>query len=64
MKRLLLGFLLAAGLAYVLRDWFAAPEPLPSWEETDNDPEDLSSDLAKRAREAEGADAAEETPIT
>ena len=33
---------------------FAAPQPHPSWEETDNDPEDLSLDLAQRAREAEG----------
>jgi hypothetical protein len=64
MKRLLLGFGLAAGAAYVLRDFFAAPQPQPSWEETDNDPEDLSGDLAQRAREAEGAQAAEETPAT
>jgi hypothetical protein len=62
MKRLLLGFGLAAGLAYAVREWFAAPQP--SWEETDNDPEDLSSDLAQRAREAEGAQASEETPTT
>jgi hypothetical protein len=59
MKRLLLGFALAAAVAYALRDRFAAPQPHPSWEETDNDPEDLSSDLAQRAREAEGAQAAE-----
>jgi hypothetical protein len=64
MKRLLLGFGLTAGIAYALREWFAAPQPHPSWEETDNDPEDLSSDLAQRAREAEGAQASEETPIT
>ena len=64
MKRLLLGFGLAAGIAYGLRDFFAAPQPHPSWEETDNDPEDLSRDLAQRAREAEGAQAADETPIT
>jgi hypothetical protein len=64
MKRLLLGFGLAAGLAYAVRGWFAEPQPRPSWEETDNDPEDLSSDLAQRAREAEGAQASEETPIT
>jgi hypothetical protein len=63
-KRLLLGFGLAAGLAYAVRGWFAAPQPHPSWEETDNDPEDLSSDLAQRAREAEGAQASEETPAT
>jgi len=63
MKRLLLGFGLAAGFAYAVREWLAAPQP-PSWEETDNDPEDLSSDLAQRAREAEGAQASEETPIT
>lgn len=64
MKRVLLGFLLATGLAYALRAWFAAPEPLPSWEDAASAPEDLSSDLAKRAREAESAQAAEETPLT
>jgi hypothetical protein len=64
MKRLLLGFGLATGVAYALREWFAVPQPAPSWEETDNDPEDLSRDLAQRAREAEGAQASEETPIT
>jgi hypothetical protein len=66
MKRLLLGFALAAAVAYALRDWFAAPQPHPSWEETDNDPEDLTQDLAQRAREAEGAQASEEseTPAT
>ena len=64
MKRLLLGFGLATGIAYAVREWFAAPQPNPSWEETDNDPEDLSQDLAQRAREAEGAQASEETPIT
>jgi hypothetical protein len=64
MKRLLLGFALAAGIAYAVRKLFAAPQPQP-WEETDNDPEDLSADLAQRAREAEGAQAAaEETPTT
>jgi hypothetical protein len=64
MKRLLLGFGLAAGLAYAVRQWFGAPLPLPqpSWDETDNDPEDLSQDLAQRAREAEGAQAEEEAP--
>ena len=64
MKRLVLGFALVAAVAYALRDFFAAPQPHPSWEETDNDPEDLSEDLAQRAREAEGAQAAEteETP--
>jgi hypothetical protein len=61
MKRVLLGLGLAAGIAYALREWFAAPQPQPSWDETDNDPEDLSGDLAQRAREAEGAQAAEET---
>jgi hypothetical protein len=61
MKRLLFGFGLAAAAAYALRDWFAPPQPLPSWEETDNDPEDLSDDLAQRAREAEGAQAADES---
>ena len=62
MKRVLLGFGLAAGIAYALREWFAAPLPQPSWDETDNDPEDLSRDLAQRAREAEGvAQATEET---
>jgi hypothetical protein len=61
MRRLLLGFALVAAAAYVLRDWFATPQPQPSWEETDNDPEDLSSDLAQRAREAEGAQASEES---
>jgi hypothetical protein len=60
MKRLLLGFGLAAGAAYALRDFFAAPQPSPSWEETDNDPEDLSRDLAERARQAEAAAAPEE----
>ncbi len=66
MRRLLLGIALAAGAAYALRDRFAAPQPHPSWEETDNDPEDMSGDLAQRAREAEGAQAAEEseTPFT
>jgi hypothetical protein len=64
MKRLLLGIGLAVALAYAVRRWFAAPQPQP-WEETDNDPEDLSADLAQRAREAEGAQAAaEETPAT
>jgi hypothetical protein len=57
----LLGFGVAAGIAYALREWFAAPQPQPSWDETDNDPEDLSQDLAQRAREAEGAQATEET---
>jgi len=61
MKRLLLGFALVAGVAYALRDFFTAPQPHPSWEETDNDPEDLSEDLAQRAREAEGAEVAEES---
>ena len=61
MKRLLLGFALVAAVAYALRDFFAAPQPHPSWEETDNDPEDLSEDLAQRAREAEGAEVAEES---
>jgi hypothetical protein len=60
MKRLLLGFGLAAGFAYAVREWFGAPTPQPSWDETDNDPEDLSRDLAQRAREAEGAEAGEE----
>jgi hypothetical protein len=64
MKRLLFGFALATGVAYALRDFFASPQPQPSWEGTDNDPEDLSQDLAQRAREAEGAQAAEETPTT
>jgi hypothetical protein len=61
MKRLLLGFGLAAGVAYAFRDFFATPQPMPSWDETDNDPEDLSRDLAQRAREAEGAEGAAET---
>jgi hypothetical protein len=64
MKRLLLGLVLAAGVAYAVRWWLAAPQPQPSWDETDNDPEDLSRDLAQRAREAEAAQAAEETPST
>jgi hypothetical protein len=65
MKKLLLGFGLATGVAYAVREWFAAPpQPHPGWEETDNDPEDLSVDLAQRARVAEGAEASEETPIT
>ena len=64
MKRLLLGFGLVAGAAYALREFFAAPQPSPSWDQTDNDPEDLSQDLAQRARVAEGADAAEETRTT
>jgi hypothetical protein len=59
MKRLLLGFAIVAAVGYALREFFAAPQPHPSWEETDNDPEDLSHDLAQRAREAEGAQAAE-----
>ena len=66
MRRLVLGFALAAAVVYALREWFASPQPHPSWEETDNDPEDMSGDLAQRAREAEGAQAAEaeesETP--
>jgi hypothetical protein len=61
MKRVLLGLGVAAAIAYALREWFAAPQPQPSWDETDNDPEDLSGDLAQRAREAEGAQATEET---
>ena len=63
MKRVLLGLGLAAGIAYALRECFASPhpQPQPSWDETDNDPEDLSGDLAQRAREAEGAQATEET---
>jgi hypothetical protein len=64
MKRLLLGLGLAAGVAYAAREWFAAPLPQPSWDETDNDPEDMSLDLAQRAREAEGSQASEETPAT
>jgi hypothetical protein len=60
MKRLLLGFGLATGFAYAVREWFGVPLPHPSWDETDNDPEDLSQDLAQRAREAEGAQGAEE----
>ena len=64
MKRLLLGFGLVVAVAYALREWFAAPQPSPSWEETDNDPEDLSRDLAERARAAEGAQPSEETPPT
>jgi hypothetical protein len=62
-KRLLFGFGLAAGAAYAVRQFFAAPQPHPSWEETDNDPEDLSADLAQRAREAEGAQAAAEETL-
>jgi hypothetical protein len=61
MKRLLVGFAVVAAVAYALRDFFAAPEPHPSWEETDNDPEDLSGDLAQRARDAEGAQVGEES---
>ena len=64
MKRLLLGFGLATGVAFAVREWFAAPQPHPGWDETDNDPEDLSADLAQRARAAEGAESSEETPIT
>ena len=64
MKRVLLGFGLVAGAAYFLRDFFASPPPQPSWEGTDNDPEDLNVDLAQRARAAEGAQASEETPAT
>ena len=62
MKRLLLGFGLATGLAYAVRELFGEPQPQPqpSWEETDNDPENLSQDLAQRARLAEGAQAEEE----
>ena len=59
MKRLLLGFGLGAGAAYALREFFGTPSPQPSWDETDNDPEDLSQDLAQRALEAEGAQAEE-----
>ena len=64
MKRLLLGVGLAAGVAYAVRQWFAAPLPQPPWDETDNDPEDMSRDLAQRAREAEGAQASDEAPAT
>jgi len=64
MKKLLLGFGLATAAAYVLRDRLVAPQPHPSWEETDNDPEDLTRDLAQRAREAEGAQASEESETT
>ena len=64
MKRLLLGFGLAAGFAYAVRELFGAPQPHPPWDETDNDPEDLSQDLAQRAREAEGAQAGEEAQAT
>jgi len=61
LKRLLLvGLVIAA--AYALRQYLASPPAQPSWEETDNDPEDLSRDLAQRAREAEGAQSPEETP--
>jgi hypothetical protein len=60
MKRLLLGFGLATGFAYAVRELFATPPRHPTWDETDNDPEDLSRDLAQRAREAEGAQAEEE----
>jgi hypothetical protein len=59
-KRLLVGFGLAIGVAYAVRRFLAAPPPAPSWEETDNDPEDLSGDLAARARQAEAAAAPEE----
>jgi len=38
MKRVLLGLGVAAAIAYALREWFAAPLPQPSWDETDNDP--------------------------
>jgi hypothetical protein len=62
MKRLLLGFGLAVGLAYAVREWLGAAQPNPSRDETDNDPEDLSQDLAQRARAAEGAQAEEEAP--
>ena len=62
MKRLLLGFGLTTGFAYAVRELFGEPQPppQPSWDETDNDPEDLSQDLAQRARLAEGAQAEEE----
>jgi len=60
MKRLLLGFALAAAVAYALRDWFAGQQPHRSREETANDPDDMSGDLAQRAREAEGAQASDE----
>ena len=60
MKRLLLGFGLAATIAYAARELFGARPPQPTWDETDNDPEDLSQDLAQRAREAEGAQSEEE----
>ncbi|HEY6068704.1 MAG TPA: hypothetical protein VIU81_08395 [Gaiellaceae bacterium] len=54
---------MTTGAAYAFRAWFA-PEPLPSWKEAGPDEEDLSSDLAQRARQAEGAEQTEETPIT
>ena len=50
MKRLLLGFGLATGFAYATRELFGTPPPRPTWE-TDNDPEDLTQDLAQRARD-------------
>jgi hypothetical protein len=64
MKQLLLGFGLAAGIAYAVREVFGTPQPHPSWDETDNDPEDLSEDLAQRARAAEGAQLEEEAPAS
>lgn len=65
MKKLLLGLGVGAGIGYAAHKWLAAPQPRPPWEETDNDPEDLSADLAQRARDAEGAQGtAEETPAT
>jgi hypothetical protein len=63
MKRLLLGFGFAAAFAYGVRELFGTPQPQPTWDETDNDPEDLSQDLAQRAREAEGAQAEQEAAL-
>jgi hypothetical protein len=65
MRPLLLGLGVGAGIGYAAHRLAASPQPQPPWEETDNDPEDLSADLAQRARDAEGAQGtAEETPAT
>jgi hypothetical protein len=56
MKRLLLGLGLGTAMAYGWRRLAgSSPQPPPSWEDTDNDPEDATSfdaDLLARTRES------------
>jgi hypothetical protein len=60
-KRLALGIGLGAAIAYGWRRLRGVedPEPQPSWQGTDNDPEDrvaLDDDLLDRTRESAPAD--------